>query len=830
MRPQPITDLILKAYNELGKGKNTLTLDIWEKIQNDPLMADKTQREGLSTIGKRLRTNNKPYKINPGGAGESMRKRLLRERRTYVEAAKDVTKPTIVFKDGKVMNVTFPKDGPLSEANFVKTLKKYYETPQDISGKLSKQRNKIIKDFKITPGTATFHRIQKFIADKHNISSDRPYKYGTKYGSQQYGTAARESKTKTQSAKTFEGMVGLKKRPLAKKLLPDKAFKWGYEPLDLAHRLSLGASKKWGLQQTTSTIGLDRPVVNQVFVEHFQKKLNKIYSIQKDLIKNKPKNWRAQLESTNRMVTSIVNDADNRIVGVTVDERTLKPRLYGDRLATKWAIDQGWFDTDIKNIKKGSAQYNFIRDHLIEPQVIREAETGLDISKFRNINKEELVKWMNTKKKLNTGIKNQTLELLDKYPEITKPQGALATQTTKPQIQQILVNLVSQLKGNARKRVCGIGTKVMEGLAAGGRVGYKTAGVVDSCPIIPALEASPEQTMNELSKLRGQTGILGRIGNTAKGFLGTLGKWGPRIGKYGAIAAAGAVAQPLIKQFRNDDPSTWLTDENQQAGMLEALIEGERPKPRSEILDWGIGAGEVGATAAAVPGTSALYKVRRGVEVKIPKAGPVGPTVEAVTRYKGIVKDLEEQIADLTKASKERGIPWQRKIRIETGIDRIRSKLDKIKKAGPASPTATEGLTAGDYLKKYGKGYGPVRAGAGVGMKLLSGMFTPAGILATEPLRIAQKRREGESWGDIATDPVAWMGPAFAPSMTRMATRGMNPASFLPKLLRLGMSRAALAAMGPVGWAGLAASLGWTGYEQYQDYKKGRGFFASDEE
>jgi len=36
-------------------------------------------------------------------------------------------------------------------------------------------------------------------------------------------------------------------------------WKWGYEPLDLAHRLSLGASKKWGLQQTTSTIGLDRP-------------------------------------------------------------------------------------------------------------------------------------------------------------------------------------------------------------------------------------------------------------------------------------------------------------------------------------------------------------------------------------------------------------------------------------------------------------------------------------------------------------------------------------------------------------------------------------------
>jgi hypothetical protein len=262
--------------------------------------------------------------------------------------------------------------------------------------------------------------------------------------------------------------------------------------------------------------------------------------------------------------------------------------------------------------------------------------------------------------------------------------------------------------------------------------------------------------------------ILKNTPQAARSFLGFLGKIGPKVGKYGAIAAAGAVAQPLIKQFMNDDPSTYLTDPDQQAGMLEALIEGERPKPRSEILDWSLGGAELGATAAAIPGSGALYKFRRGLsEAKIPKAGPVSEA----------------------------------------------------------------GLTAGDYLSKHaGKNYGKLRAGAGVGLKALSGMFTPAGLLATEPLRIAQKRREGESWGDIATSPMTWMGPAFAPEMTRIATAGMKKGSLLPRLLRLGISRGALAAMGPVGWAGLAASLGWEGYSQYQDYKKGRGFFASDEE
>jgi len=300
--------------------------------------------------------------------------------------------------------------------------------------------------------------------------------------------------------------------------------------------------------------------------------------------------------------------------------------------------------------------------------------------------------------------------------------------------------------------------------ADGGRIGF-AAGSNCAREMEISLATDSKGTLQQITKTEG---ILPKFKTAAKGFLGFLGKVGPAAGKYGAIAAAGAVAQPtfdMVRQFVNDDPSTYLTDPEQMKGMLLTTLEGERPKPRSEILDWSHTAGQLGATAAAVPGSGAMYKARRGLlERKIPKAGPISEA----------------------------------------------------------------GLTAGDYIKRTGKGYGKLRAGAGVGMKLLSGMFTPAGLMATEPLRIAQKRREGESWGDIGTSPETWMGPAFAPGMTRIATRGMNPASLLPKLLRLGMSRAALAAMGPVGWAGLAASLGWEGYSQYQDYKKGRGFFAKD--
>ena len=41
--------------------------------------------------------------------------------------------------------------------------------------------------------------------------------------------------------------------------------------------------------------------------------------------------------------------------------------------------------------------------------------------------------------------------------------------------------------------------------------------------------------------------------------------------------------EPLVKQFRNDDPTTHLTDENQMKGMLLATIEDAKPKPKKKI-------------------------------------------------------------------------------------------------------------------------------------------------------------------------------------------------------------------------------------------------------
>ena len=44
------------------------------------------------------------------------------------------------------------------------------------------------------------------------------------------------------------------------------------------------------------------------------------------------------------------------------------------------------------------------------------------------------------------------------------------------------------------------------------------------------------------------------------------------------------ITQPLVKQFVSDDPTTYLTDEDQMKGMLIATLEGEPRAVDQEVL------------------------------------------------------------------------------------------------------------------------------------------------------------------------------------------------------------------------------------------------------
>ena len=204
-----------------------------------------------------------------------------------------------------------------------------------------------------------------------------------------------------------------------------------------------------------------------------------------------------------------------------------------------------------------------------------------------------------------------------------------------------------------------------------------------------------------------------------------------------------------MKQFRIDDPTTYLTDESQMKGMLLATIEGETPKVDQEILKWQMPALGAATAAGAIPGAREAY-------------------------------------------------------------------LDRLTGRGPAGPAGTK-LPATIPNKPVGK----VRAALGLrGVlgKALGASFSPLAVAATTPLHIAAQRKGGTEWGDIATDPMNWMAPAFASAGAEMATRGMKPTGILAKAIRMGISPRTLSLISRrFGMPGLAVSAGMWGYDKWKN-------------
>jgi hypothetical protein len=265
---------------------------------------------------------------------------------------------------------------------------------------------------------------------------------------------------------------------------------------------------------------------------------------------------------------------------------------------------------------------------------------------------------------------------------------------------------------------------------------FNVGGDVAGCAA--AIEADPIKAATAIEEIKPTSAALGRVKNAATAFLKFAGK-----GKTFAVTAGvGAGAGALVKAFRNDDPTTYLTNDKQANAMIldtaDQLEREERMEAvgdAPELLDEANIAANLGVTAAAVPGSKKVFDARKK------------------------------------------------------------------------------------------KGFGAVRAGLGPVGKALSGFATPLGVAAITPLNVASQVYQGDSVEDIVTDPLNYLGPAFAGSLTKEATAGMPKGGMLNKALRLGMSPAGVRGISKFfGLPGLALSLGYEGYDQYKKYTEGRGF------
>ena len=155
--------------------------------------------------------------------------------------------------------------------------------------------------------------------------------------------------------------------------------------------------------------------------------------------------------------------------------------------------------------------------------------------------------------------------------------------------------------------------------ADGGRIGFALGSSVVKCV---NTKLADETHIPKLTQLDDSTPLLGKLKNAATGFLGFVKKGG----KYGAIAAGGAAVAGLVKTFMNDDPTTYLSNEDQQKNMLISMVTDpidETPEESPAILDYQLPT--LGAVTAAgmVPGGKRVYDVRRRGGPNLKPAGPV---------------------------------------------------------------------------------------------------------------------------------------------------------------------------------------------------------------
>jgi hypothetical protein len=134
---------------------------------------------------------------------------------------------------------------------------------------------------------------------------------------------------------------------------------------------------------------------------------------------------------------------------------------------------------------------------------------------------------------------------------------------------------------------------------------------------ISCVDAVEDAIQNEPEKLAQGASRIGKFKTAALGFLKSGG-----FKTFGVAGLAGGAAAALVKEFRNDDPTTYLSNEDQQKNMLVDMVTQpiSTDMTRPDILDYqlpAVGASLAASTALGAPSTIKASRSRGlGVEQK----------------------------------------------------------------------------------------------------------------------------------------------------------------------------------------------------------------------
>ena len=144
---------------------------------------------------------------------------------------------------------------------------------------------------------------------------------------------------------------------------------------------------------------------------------------------------------------------------------------------------------------------------------------------------------------------------------------------------------------------------------------FQTGGISTTCA--EAVVKDPVRAATKLQELDATQGPLAKVKNAAVSFLKS-----PGVKRFGIAGVAGTVGAAIVKEFNNNDPTTYLSNEDQQKSLLVSMaLDPVAPDfERPDILDYqlpAVGATIAGATAVSAPTTIKASRSRAlGVEQK----------------------------------------------------------------------------------------------------------------------------------------------------------------------------------------------------------------------
>tara|TARA_X000001382_G_scaffold38951_1_gene26029 strand:- start:1696 stop:3444 length:1749 start_codon:yes stop_codon:yes gene_type:complete len=287
----------------------------------------------------------------------------------------EVPTPTFEGPPGKVKLTGVKFKNKAQEAEYIKLLKKRYEFPKGSKEAIKFLQNKdLAKKFNISIDSV--ERVNKILKNKFNLV----YPVQTYEGKEQIQRERDKLRKEYQKKTSSYGQEQKIKRDI-KKIDPTALAK----EVDIAHRASLRANANLGAQYLVSSLGIDAKVVNQSLVKPIEQKLGTQYINMQKLIKGLtpgkvPKDIQKQIEKINLKISELADKTNGVLQGVLVDEKTLKPRVYGVDYSK--VLGAGLVEGPVKELTQ--ADRDLIKLNVGEQIKSTKARAPEDVKKFRN--------------------------------------------------------------------------------------------------------------------------------------------------------------------------------------------------------------------------------------------------------------------------------------------------------------------------------------------------------------------------------------------------------------------------------------------------------------